>query len=86
MRLLHDRVLVKLAPPRSDALILAEAMPLPPSVGKVVAVGPKCRVVTPDMVVAFAPEALAEDVSGLDGLKTPHVIVREHEIDLRMEA
>ena len=89
MRLLSNRVLVKLAPvPETTAsgLILAEAMPAPAHYGKVVQVGPSCRAVQPGHVVFLSPEAIAEDATGYDGLLTPHVIVRETELELRMEA
>jgi co-chaperonin GroES (HSP10) len=89
VRLISDRVLVKLAPTperQANGLILAEGFRSAPYIGRVVAVGPKTRTVQVSDVVLFDHEALAEDVTGVEGLRTPHVILREVELMVQLEA
>lgn len=88
VRLISDRVLVQVAPrpATTRGVIYAEAMPIPQVMGRVVAIGPRCRSVAPGDVVQIDPEAVTEDVTGYDGLRTPHVIVRDGELMVHLEA
>ena len=84
MRVLGDRVLVKLAPvPALSAggLELAPAFTAPSCMGKVVQVGPRVHDVRVGQIVVFPPE-VGDDA----GLPIPHLFLREQEITAKMEA
>lgn len=81
MRVLADRLLVKLAPSPfvspGGILLHAEIAPAVVTLGKVVQAGPRVRDVRAGDVVTFAPTA-GDPLD--DYFPTPHVLLRETEI------
>jgi hypothetical protein len=78
MTLRGQQCLVKLAPPKTESagIVLAESIPPPQTVGRIVDAGPQCRDVATGMVILF-DAVHAQDVPGFP---TPHVIVAEPHI------
>lgn len=87
MRILGDRLLVKLAPRVEDrqtaaGIILEPAMTPAVCYGKVVQVGPQVRDIAEGAVVTFGP-SVGEPLDGY--FPTPHILIRERDVDTTVD-